>query len=211
MIRFPRFFGFPLTVHVSALFVLALVVLPAASSGPQGLLDGLIRGLIVFGSILVHEFGHATVADLKKLGPVEIVLHGFGGLTVSKAVRTPGDGILLTAAGPAAGFLLGGIGVALAVFFRDTPIGAHLVFLAVVNLFWSAFNLLPMFPLDGGHLLLHTLALKWPPRVAARWAARVGIGVAIPVAAVGLWAGQIFIPIVAALSVWRSWGLATDR
>jgi len=211
VIRIPAFFGFPVTIHPTAFLILALVVLPHAESGPGGLANGLIRALIIFGSILVHEFGHATVADLKKLGPVEIVLHGFGGLTMSKGVRTPMDGILLTLAGPGAGFLLGGIGVALAFLFADTPMASHLVFLAVVNLFWSAFNLLPMLPLDGGHVLMHSLALKWPVRTAARWAARVGIFVAIPVAAVGLWAGQIFIPIVAGLSVWQSWSMAWGR
>lgn len=120
--------------------------------------------LVVFISILVHELGHALTAEA--LGcPSSIVLYHFGGL----AFHHPGVNytrrarMFITAAGPLAGLAL--FGLVYGVLYLQSQTGfipiewvrSHAFRVAVfslvwVNLFWSLFNLLPIYPLDGGHL-----------------------------------------------------------
>ena len=64
----------------------------------------------LFVSILVHEYGHAFFAELFGCYP-EIFLYHFGGLAVfrpNSRFTTPRS-ILVSLAGPAAGFVLGGL------------------------------------------------------------------------------------------------------
>lgn len=148
--------------------------------GPGGGVDP-VRMLawvaIVLISILIHELGHANMARLFGFSPA-ITLHGMGGLTsydprtfgpegVRPRVRIP---IIL--AGPGAGFLLAALiylallvsghhpRVVLAgpipqVYFTDLRPAIFDFFvdgLLFVNIAWGLFNLLPIYPLDGGQL-----------------------------------------------------------
>jgi stage IV sporulation protein FB len=192
---FGRWFGVPVFIEPFALVVLAFYALRDADSGGQALLHGTLLGLGVFASILVHELGHALAARFFKLHPLEIVLHGFGGLTRYALAARPWPGIFTTFAGPAAGLLLG---VILLFVPNSVPVVGSL---AVFNLFWSLVNLLPLFPLDGGHILAHGLALFMPEVRAYTWAARI----AVPLwAAVGIWAVaslQIFVILIVFMSL----------
>ncbi len=161
-----RLLGFPVVIHPMAWLVLGFILLSRASGGPGALLRGAIVVAVLFGSILVHELGHALVARGFRLGPVSILLHGFGGLTTHRRSSSAGRSMLITAAGPGAGLLLGGLSLVLylpLVFggltdgvTSSSPIGLlayTLDILVWINVFWSLFNLLPMAPLDGGQLL----------------------------------------------------------
>ena len=97
----------------------------------------------------------------------------------STRLREPRTGMMLVAlAGPGMNFLLASIGaVALGLVFAlgDEPAGAarfaaDLLFsFIVVNVFLALFNLLPLPPFDGGHLVEGML-----PRPLARQYAKVG-------------------------------------
>ncbi len=196
--------GFPVWIEPTALFVLALIVLPRASvGGVDGVVEGALTAAIIFGSILVHELGHALLARRYKLGPIEIVLHGFGGLARFSRAPRPKEGVWVTLAGPGAGLALGLLAIPL-LFVLDGPLRDYASLIVYVNVFWSLFNLLPMFPLDGGQVLLHALSTRIPRSVAERWAARVAVLTAIPVAIVAVMAGQYFIVIVAAMALMTS-------
>lgn len=154
-----KILGFPLTIEFTAWIMVGFVVLSQAGGGPQAFLGGLWWAAALFGSILVHELGHALMARRLGLGPCGIVLHGFGGLTLHAPLRNPRQGLLVSFAGPGAGLLLGVVSLVALVggAFGGTT-GSVLSDLAWINLFWSLFNLLPMRPLDGGNLLQHLLA-----------------------------------------------------
>lgn len=140
---------------------------------------------VVFVSILVHELGH--VAAFRTFGArAEAILYSFGGLAVptSGFHRTTGKSIVISAAGPFAGFLLAGLiaagGMAMgADIYFDTAyyvlpdvrlfVGAPnysdfyytniaLNYLMFLNIYWGLVNLLPVFPLDGGHISLAIFA-----------------------------------------------------
>jgi stage IV sporulation protein FB len=159
--------GIPVRVHPMFWLIGALL---GSSSGPQLSVVAIWIGCL-FVSILVHELGHALAA--RSFGwPPDIVLHGFGGF----ARYSPGRGytrrraIWITFAGPLAGFGLWAIvftvdllidrggtqGQPWALTLMTSSAWPDIHFamnvLIDINLFWGLFNLLPVFPLDGGQI-----------------------------------------------------------
>jgi Zn-dependent protease len=115
--------------------------------------------IVVFISVLVHELGHALVARRFGLSP-QITLYSMGGLTSWSEVTeiAPPKHLAISLAGPAAGFLLGGV-LFVAAPTLLTTLPSELLTVAYhdllwVNIGWGVFNLFPILPLDGGHVLL---------------------------------------------------------
>lgn len=113
----------------------------------------------LFVSILIHELGHAVVAN--RFGwPPEVYLYHFGGLAVFSPYHgyTTGRSIAVSFAGPAAGFILFGLvwGVRRAFYPGwldwDDPAQFAIIQLQWINLGWGLVNLLPVLPLDGGQI-----------------------------------------------------------
>jgi Zn-dependent protease len=201
----PKLFGFPIFVSWSAVMILAIVVLrDGGIDTTSDLLHALIYAGVVFGSILVHELGHALVATrIFRLGPAQILIHGFGGLTRFRPPEKSWQAFVTALAGPSAGLLLGLVAVVIALV---VPVSGRveglLHVVATINIFWSLFNLLPMLPLDGGNMLLHALQMATAPATADTAARAISVIVAIAAGVAGWWLlGSVFIPIVAALSI----------
>ncbi|WP_224360543.1 M50 family metallopeptidase [Hyalangium versicolor] len=153
VLRF-RVAGFPVQVH--PLFLLMTLV--TGTTGWSSPARIAVWFCVVFVSVLVHELGHALM--FRRYGhAASISLHGLGG-----TARSEGGGHLthrqelwIALAGPLAGFLLGGLVLALD---RTLHIGqaGSLARSAVwgllwANFGWGVFNLLPVLPLDGGHVM----------------------------------------------------------
>jgi Zn-dependent protease len=112
--------------------------------------------VIVFVSILVHEFGHAVALRVYHQKP-RVVLHAFGGLTYgSSAYRSRAQSIVVSAAGPLTALLLLGVPAYLlhdGDWARETYERYVIVHDVMwVNIGWSIVNLLPILPLDGGNI-----------------------------------------------------------
>lgn len=110
---------------------------------------------VVFVSILVHEIGHAIAGRRYGASP-SIRLHGFGGVTfLPGATFNRPQHILVSAAGPIAGLLLGLVVLAISNTVRDLPVPVWLAirFALYINFVWTFINLLPIQPLDGGQIL----------------------------------------------------------
>ena len=131
--------------------------LNAPLSTTNGIILGSIASLVLFASVVAHEFAHAIVA--RRLGiPIgNITLFLFGGVaSILREPGTPGDELKMAAAGPAAS-------VVIALVFGAIALGAAQLhwmwiatfglFLAGANLVLAVFNLLPAFPSDGGRIL----------------------------------------------------------
>ncbi|MDB4989633.1 MAG: hypothetical protein JWN04_4811 [Myxococcaceae bacterium] len=136
-------------VSVSPWYLLLLVYL-TMNNASQGLI---FAGCITV-SLLAHEFGHALMARHFKLQP-QILLHGFGGLTGHERAGRDRDEALIIAAGPLSGLLLGCVSLAVLHFAPIESAAAldALQYCITINFLWSAFNLLPMWPMDGGQLM----------------------------------------------------------
>lgn len=110
---------------------------------------------IILVSILVHEFGHALTAKAFGQKP-RIELIAFGGLTYPEGKRLKKwQEFIVVLNGPIFGFGLFLLATALLQVpsLQEGITGGVLKVMQMVNLFWTAFNLIPVFPLDGGQLL----------------------------------------------------------
>jgi Zn-dependent protease len=113
----------------------------------------------LFISILIHELGHALTA--KAYGwPPHIVLYFFGGYASFQPTYgyTTGRSIHISFAGPGAGFVFYGVVRAIeeVLIYKEVALSPYtlVVFdnLEFINLWWGLVNLLPVYPLDGGHI-----------------------------------------------------------
>jgi Zn-dependent protease len=141
-------------------------------------------------SITLHEFGHAAaatalgdptardagrltvnpLAHLDVFGTLFIVLAGFGWakpvpFDPSRLLWPRLGTFLVSAAGPAANFLLALVALVGLQHLPDAEAGARMWFnvLFELNLMLLVFNLLPIPPLDGGNLLETLLPRRWLP------------------------------------------------
>jgi Zn-dependent protease len=128
-----------------------------------------------FGSILLHELGHAWVARRNGIGISSIQLWIFGGMArMDREADGPGVEARVALAGPAVTFLIFAvlmIGGTLAGGWHDfreaalvesrsgaDGVLAMAAWLSSINLLLLVFNLLPAFPMDGGRV---ARAIAW--------------------------------------------------
>lgn len=118
--------------------------------------------LSLFGIVLLHEFGHAFATRQVGGRSDHILLWPFGGIAYVNAPHRPGAHLWSIAAGPLVNVVLVPV---LWLFFRYAlPADASddvLRFswiLQIINLLLLGFNLLPVYPMDGGQILQ---ALLW--------------------------------------------------
>jgi stage IV sporulation protein FB len=156
--------GFPITVEPLFWLICFLLGGGIYARGRLGIILLLISTVVIFFSIMVHELGHAFAARKYGARP-EIRLHGFGGVTIMHGgYFSRGQNIMVSAAGPLAGFCLAGL---VWLIDRAFPItndfGTWAVYwLLRVNIVWTVLNLLPILPLDGGQI---TRDLLGPRRI----------------------------------------------
>ncbi|WP_068470059.1 site-2 protease family protein [Candidatus Protochlamydia phocaeensis] len=115
-----------------------------------------IWSIVIFISVLFHEYGHALTA-LAFGQKTEINLVGLGGLTKRHgASLAKWKEFLVVLNGPIAGFILFILSYKLfGILPKDRfPLVKYALEVSInVNLFWTIVNLLPVLPLDGGHLM----------------------------------------------------------
>ena len=150
-----RVAGFP--VRVTPWFWLTMALLGSFALGISVL--ALVMWVVAgFVSILVHELGHSISARWFR-APSVIVLTAFGGYAQYYENAPPSGWrrLLVCLMGPIAGFLLLGL-----VVVTDRSVDwmvMHPVlfyfgtFVSLQCLFWGLFNLLPIWPMDGGQAL----------------------------------------------------------
>lgn len=171
--------GIRITVDWSWFLILFLVIfwlsdfygaiLGRSGADTEAYLLAVASAVGFFGSILLHELGHAFVARRNGIGINMIRLWIFGGVAeMDRESSGPGVEFRVAVAGPLVtltiAVALGAIGVwsAGADPFRDAlemrgsarvsgPL-AMVAWLTAINLLVLAFNLLPAFPMDGGRI-----------------------------------------------------------
>ena len=132
---------------------------------------------VVFVSVLVHELGHALAVLRHGIEP-QITLYAMGGLTRFQPFHDGAplrrrDQVLISLAGPFAGFALGALTLAALRLFPHAFAGASTLrrfaadSLLWVNFGWGIVNLMPVLPFDGGHVLEHTLGPRHTQLTAA--------------------------------------------
>lgn len=196
-----NFLGFPVRAHWTLPLAVLLLGL-AGGGGARGMMLALTLAVGLFGSVLLHELGHAVVARRRGVGVRGILLTPLGGMSMLEGIpKRPRDEALIAAAGPLVSLALGGI-FALAALLVDGAIdpragASPLTGLMGLNLLIGAFNLLPAFPMDGGRLLRAALTSRMGIAGATRTAASVGRFLAVLAIGWGLASSQWMLAIVA--------------
>jgi Zn-dependent protease/CBS domain-containing protein len=134
-----------------------------------GFLTAVLTSLGFFGSILLHELGHALAARREGIEVTGIDLFLFGGvMKMSHDTESPGQEFRVSVAGPLVTLLLavvlslvgvvamGGSAFVDGALLRGTApsnvVDLVLSFLVSMNVLLLVFNLVPAFPLDGGRI-----------------------------------------------------------
>jgi Zn-dependent protease len=193
--------GIPISVDLSWLLIVALLAwtltgefhkrLPELSE-PVVWAMGLIVTLAFFVCIVLHELGHAIVAQNTGIPLRGITLFMFGGVAQLEGEPNSASGeFFMAIAGPLVSAVLAGIFAVLAYIGEFAGWGTALVLvlqtLFAVNITVLAFNLVPAFPLDGGRVLRSILwAITHSMRRATYWASLLGRGFAWLLIAAGL-------------------------
>ncbi|WLD92234.1 M50 family metallopeptidase [Alkalihalobacillus sp. AL-G] len=138
--------------------------------GGLGIVTGHFRELIIlFSVILIHELGHAITAAVLKWRLVKIELLPFGGVAEMDEYgnRPYHEELLVILAGPFQHVWMLAVAKAGLNFGIGDP---HLLEMLVsINWMILLFNLLPIWPLDGGKLLFLLSTVYLPFRKAKRW------------------------------------------
>jgi Zn-dependent protease len=167
-------------------------VLGESSSGSEPFALAVLSAFGFFGSIVLHELGHAFVAMRNGIGITNIQLWIFGGMArMDREADGPATEFKVAAAGPLVTFaivvVLTAVGLvavgpgefkqAVAIESNSGVSGAMAMigWLASINLLVLLFNLLPAFPMDGGRIVR---AIAWwrtgDRNSATRFAANLG-------------------------------------
>lgn len=216
-----RLFGFPVRIH-PFFWVIAVLFSLRGDSPPEKVLSWVVA---LFVSILIHELGHAFL-QRRYGGHPRIVLHGMGGLAIcSDCQRSTRSQILISLAGPIAGFIFAAVlfvmvnlsgyqaGISLGppniTGFSVELLGMNFYWEALpsmivnemignllqINVMWGAVNLLPIYPLDGGHISRELCQLRSPSQGIVL-SLQISMIAAIGMAVVGFSWGELYIVIL---------------
>ena len=178
--RLGSILGFPVELSPSFLILLAIVFVW------MGGIAGLAVVALVFGSVLLHELGHAVVARRLGVQVSGIELNFFGGAAKMVALpRSANHEIAIAAAGPAVSLVLAGLGFGLGAVLH-APL---FVLIGWINLVIAGFNLIPALPMDGGRILRALLTRKMDFVSATDAAVRVARVAAVGFGLFGVFTG----------------------
>ncbi|HEX2973764.1 MAG TPA: site-2 protease family protein [Tepidisphaeraceae bacterium] len=210
-----RWFSIRVRVHASLILFIGLTLLLDYSQG-YPLHQRLLSMSALFAMVLLHEFGHCFTARAFGGTAEEILMWPLGGLAYTNPPHRPGPTFLTAAAGPLVNATL-----CLLVAIALWSLTGHLVSLNPFHalphtdsthwpavaffLHWTfftsyillLFNLLPIYPLDGGQMLQAALWPKLGFYKASAFAYATGMVGAVALAVVGLILGKLLLVFVA--------------
>lgn len=166
-----RLFGIPIRLLYSAIPAIALYTVQFAltyfgkadvsATLAVHLLQGAAATILLYASVLAHELGHALAAKAFGIRTRRIIFNLLGGgAEVVRGFRQSLPEFVIALAGPVVSALCGVAAFYAAPLAAGTMLFPILKVVASMNLTLAAFNLLPLFPMDGGRVL-RALLTKW--------------------------------------------------
>src|SRR5208337_300138 len=184
-----RLFGIEIRIHLTFLFLLVFVWSTAAQDASAAL-RGLALVGIVFGSVILHELGHALVARGSGVPAKGIILLPIGGITIldeAHVIPDPINGwkrdIRIAVAGPLVNLFIAGLSALFLLaaipgfsLYARPLLHSSALLRSIVwsNLYLGLFNLLPAYPMDGGRVLRAFFSRRVDPVRATHRAVRIG-------------------------------------
>jgi Zn-dependent protease len=210
-IRLFRFAGVEVFLHFSW-FIIAAFYMTSLARQYENPVWGVVTYLALFAIVLLHEFGHALAC--RQVGGVadHIILWPLGGIAFVNPPRRPGAYLWSIAAGPLVNVaLIPFMSFAFTAARQQHSLGGStdsLLFwsqLRLINYSLLIFNLLPIFPLDGGQIVRGLLWYPFGEIRSLQISSVLGlIGGAI-LGIIGLLAGSIWWAVLAFFLLSRAW------
>jgi Zn-dependent protease len=186
------YFGVPLYFHWSALLLYA-AALPTWAFWTGDFWIAALAITALFGCVAAHEYGHVRAGQMLGYDTSAVYIWAAGGLASFDDVPSGTmKEFWISVAGPAVN-----VALAIAIFTMLFTVGADLpeeignpfsygptqavfwALLGVWNLLMAGFNLLPMFPSDGGRILRSLLSQKISVKSATLFASALGVGAGV--------------------------------
>jgi Zn-dependent protease len=207
-------------IYIHATFLFLIYLVGIAYWNQQGTIEAVVSGvayiLVLFGCVVLHEFGHSLTARRYGIETRSITLLPIGGIAaLEKMPDDPRQEINVALAGPAVNFAIAFF-LYLYLFVGHTPPtpeelsltgGSFAYRVMIVNLFIGGFNLLPAFPMDGGRVLRAALALRMDHALATQKAAQVGQFLAIGMGLLGM----MYNPFLVFIAIFIWFGAAMEN
>jgi len=201
-IKLFKLLGFEVGIDMSWIFIAVLIVW-SLSTGlfPFYYKDlstqiywfmGITGALLLFASIIAHEFSHSLVARKYGMPMKGITLFIFGGVAqMDKEPPRPMAEFMMAIVGPISSIIIALLFYGLYTVGKQgtfpEPINGVVGYLAIINAILAGFNLIPAFPLDGGRVLRSILwGIKGNLRWATRVSSRIGSGFGFALIALGV-------------------------
>lgn len=208
--------GTTLRVHFTFLLLLVWVAIGAyQQSGGTEAARSVTFVVLLFGCVVLHEFGHALMARRYGVRTPDITLLPIGGVArLERIPEKPGQELMIALAGPMvnvviAAVLLGVMGGTFspgALELEAKHPGLPLRLLQA-NIFLVVFNALPAFPMDGGRMLRALLTYRMGHARATQVAATIGEMFAFLLGMLGLVSGN---PLLMFIGVFVYLGAAAE-
>src|ERR1035437_3925707 len=186
-----RLFGIEIRIHLTFVFLLFfLFFTQTAAQDASSALRVLGLVAIIFGSVVLHELGHALVARGSGIPAKGIILLPIGGITIldeAHAIPDPINAwkrdIRIAVAGPLVNLFIAGLSALIllaampGISLTAKPLlhsSALLRSIVWANLSLGLFNLLPAYPMDGGRGLRALFARSGDLALPTQRAVRIG-------------------------------------
>jgi len=175
-------FGVHVRMYWAALILMPLIFFSrmAMLGAGMALLLAATYFVLLFLIVWTHEMGHIACGWLYRIRTDKITLGPLGGVAhMNSGAGSPREELWISLAGPAVHLIWLAVFLPVEWLLPTSYLGSWLDwtiwYLNVTNLTLLVFNLLPIFPLDGGRVLRALLSMRWHPNQATLWATTVGM------------------------------------
>ncbi|HET8824729.1 MAG TPA: M50 family metallopeptidase, partial [Terriglobales bacterium] len=210
--RLFRFSGIDVFLHWSW-FVVAIYEIQQRAGRYSSIKWNIIEYLGLFLIVLLHEFGHALACRQVGGTANRIVLWPLGGVAYVDPPPRPGAMLWSIVAGPLVNVLL--VPVIFGVGYLSRHAGLYLTIpdlgrllrtILVIDVVLFVFNILPVYPLDGGKILWSLLWFIFGRARSLMIATVLGFVGVIGFIGLAFWSRDVWLGVVAAYMLLNCWG-----
>ena len=202
--KLARIAGIDVYMHATFLLLIGWVALShwTEQGTVQAVLSGVLFILMLFGFVVMHEYGHALAARKYGIKTRDITLYPIGGVArLERMPEKPIEELWVALAGPAVNVVVAAVLFVYLILTRTfepftnltISTGSFIERLMIVNLWLVGFNLIPAFPMDGGRVLRALLGLRMDYVRATQVAATVGQAFAFIFGFIGLFSNPFLV------------------
>jgi tetratricopeptide (TPR) repeat protein len=205
-----NFWGTKIHLHLSMLLIIPYVVLTFRPEDLTGALRLLLLIAAIFVCVALHELGHTVAARLFGIQVNSIVLWPLGGFAnLSSRPEKVLHDIVISAAGPFTNLVIFAILLVVTIverlietrqlfpevssFLWSANVFPFLVGLTLANLILALFNLVPVYPLDGGQIARGLLKLVFGEKYADTIMLVVSLPLALALTIYGLYLRDVIV------------------